>query len=195
MSDRFFLDSNILICSFDQTSPAKARRALALIQEAHRSCTGAISFHVIQEFFNFALRRSLTSITTIDATEYLRTVLQPLPIVHSSHGLYAEALHLQGRRRLSWYDSLIVAAALEADCSVLYSEDLQHGQRFGSTTVTNPFRTWPCSLFFAQQRRRFDTHGSARRNCRRHRSNQNHRGNRAGKNDRIVHRRLVHDAG
>jgi predicted nucleic acid-binding protein len=53
--------------------------------------------------------------------------------------LYAEALRIQNRYRLSWYDALIVAAAVEADCRILYSEDLQHGQRFESTTVRNPF--------------------------------------------------------
>jgi predicted nucleic acid-binding protein len=59
--------------------------------------------------------------------------------VHSSQALYAEALHLQHRYRLSWYDSLILAGAIEAQCSVLYSEDLQHGQRFGDLQIENPF--------------------------------------------------------
>jgi predicted nucleic acid-binding protein len=60
--------------------------------------------------------------------------------VHSSQTLFFLALRTQERYRISWYDSLIVAAAIEADCSILYSEDLQHGQRFESTRVKNPFR-------------------------------------------------------
>ena len=139
MRDRVFLDSNIFIYSFDQTSPAKARSALALIREAQTSHKGVISFQVVQEFFNFALRRSVPPMTTADAVQYLTTVFQPLHTIHSSLALYAEALHTQERYRLSWYDSLIVTAAVEADCDLLYSEDLHDGQRFGRTRVKNPF--------------------------------------------------------
>jgi len=59
--------------------------------------------------------------------------------VHSSRALYGEALRLSDRYRLSWYDSLILAAAIEGQCSVLYSEDLQHGKQFENLHVENPF--------------------------------------------------------
>jgi predicted nucleic acid-binding protein len=59
--------------------------------------------------------------------------------VHSSQALYSEGLALQSRYRMSWYDALIVCAAQQAGCNTLYSEDLQHGQRFGSLRVVNPF--------------------------------------------------------
>jgi predicted nucleic acid-binding protein len=139
MSDSFFLDSSVFIYSFDETSPAKAGRALELVREAHNIRKGVISFQVIQEFFNFALRRSVPPMTVADAGDYLQKVFLPLTTIHSSAGLYEEALHLQSRYRLSWYDALIVMAALEADCRILYSEDLQDGQRFGNLRVRNPF--------------------------------------------------------
>jgi len=75
----------------------------------------------------------------IDAQELLETVLRPLLFVHSSTILFSEAIRLQERYRLSWYDSLIVAAAQQAGCKLLYSEDLQHGQQFGPVTIHNPF--------------------------------------------------------
>jgi predicted nucleic acid-binding protein len=59
--------------------------------------------------------------------------------VHSSQAIYTEALHLQGKSGLSWYDSLIVSAAIQAKCDFLFTEDLQHGQRFGTLQVANPF--------------------------------------------------------
>ena len=59
--------------------------------------------------------------------------------VHSSQALYGAALRLSDRYRLPWYDSLILAAAIEGQCSLLYSEDLQHGQRFEDLQVENPF--------------------------------------------------------
>jgi predicted nucleic acid-binding protein len=74
-----------------------------------------------------------------DAEQYLATVFRPLLGVHSSPALYVEALRLHAQSRLSWYDALIVSAALQAQCDLLYTEDLQHGQRFQSLQVVNPF--------------------------------------------------------
>jgi predicted nucleic acid-binding protein len=139
MSDRFFLDTNIFVYSFDQSATAKAQKAVHLIREALTTQKGVISYQVVQEFFNAALRRFSQPMQTADAEQYLRTVFQPLLGVHSSQALCAEALHLCGQSGLSWYDSLIVSAAIQARCDLLYTEDLQHGQRFGSLQVSNPF--------------------------------------------------------
>jgi predicted nucleic acid-binding protein len=59
--------------------------------------------------------------------------------VQSSQTLFSQALRLEEKYHLSWYDSLIVAAAMEGQCSTLFSEDLQHGQRFGDLQIKNPF--------------------------------------------------------
>ncbi len=139
MSDRFFLDTNIFVYSFDQRSAAKARRAKQLIREALTTQKGVISYQVVQEFFNVALKRFSQPMQTADAEQYLSTVFRPLLGVHSSQALYAEALHLHAQSGLSWYDSLIVSSAIQARCDLLFTEDLQHGQRFGSLQVRNPF--------------------------------------------------------
>lgn len=139
MSDRFFLDTNIFVYSFDHDSAAKARRATQLIQEAVATRKGTISYQVVQEFFNVALRRFAQPMTVAEAEQYLATVFRPLVAVHSSPALYSEALRLNGKHRLSWYDALIVAAATEAGCKLLYSEDLQSGRRFGDLRIENPF--------------------------------------------------------
>lgn len=139
MSDRFFLDTNIFVYSFDRDSAAKARRATQLIHEAVATRKGTVSYQVVQEFFNVALRRFAQPMTVAEAEQYLATVFRPLVAVHSSPALYSEALGLTGKHRLSWYDSLIVAAALESGCKVLYSEDLQSGRHFGDLRIENPF--------------------------------------------------------
>jgi predicted nucleic acid-binding protein len=139
MNGRFFLDTNVFVYSFDRTAPAKARRALQLIRGAVETRKGIVSYQVVEEFFNVALRRFAKPMTLADAEQYLSTVFRPLMAIHSSPGLYGEALRLSDRFRLSWYDSLIVAAAVEGQCSVLYSEDLQSGQRFGDLEIKNPF--------------------------------------------------------
>ncbi len=139
MSDRFFLDTNIFIYSFDQSAAAKARKATELIREALTTQKGVISYQVVQEFFNVALRRFSQPMQTADAEQYLSTVFRPLLGIHSSPALFAEALHLHAQSGLSWYDALIVSAAIQARCDLLFTEDLQHGQRFGTLQVRNPF--------------------------------------------------------
>jgi predicted nucleic acid-binding protein len=139
MSDRFFLDTNIFVYSFDRSAAVKARKATQLIRKALSTQKGIISYQVIQEFFNVALRRFSQPMKAADAEQYLGTVFRPLLAVPSSQALYAEAMHLQAKSGLTWYDSLIVSAAIQAQSDLLFTEDLQHGQRFGSLRVINPF--------------------------------------------------------
>jgi len=140
MSAKFFLDTNIFIYSLGGTPAGKAHRAAELVREAVDSRNGIISYQVVQEFFNVAFRRFAPPMTLVEAEQYLSSVFRPMLAVQSSQGLFADALRLYERYRLSWYDSLIVAAALEAQCSVLYSEDMRHGQTFGDLRIDNPFR-------------------------------------------------------
>ena len=112
---------------------------MQLIREALTTQKGVISYQVAQEFFNVALRRFAQPMQPADAGQYLVTVFRPLLAVHSSQALYAEALQLHARSGISWYDSLIVSAAIQARCDLLYTEDLRHGQRFGDLQVRNPF--------------------------------------------------------
>jgi predicted nucleic acid-binding protein len=139
MSGRFFLDTNIFVYSFDSSAPRKAERAERLIRQAIRSRGGIVSYQVVQEFFNVALRRFAQPMTFAEAEQYLSTTFRPLLSIHSSQALYGEALQTALKYRLSWYDALVVASAIQGHCEVLYSEDLQHGQHFGPLEVSNPF--------------------------------------------------------
>jgi predicted nucleic acid-binding protein len=139
MNVRFFLDTNIFVYSFDRRSAAKAQRSAQLIRQAVATRKGVVSYQVVQEFFNVALRRFEQPMSIAEAEQYLGAVFRPLLAVQSSQALYSEGLRLKDKRRLSWYDSLIIAAAIEAQCGLLYSEDLQHGQRFGDLQIENPF--------------------------------------------------------
>ena len=139
MNARFFLDTNIFVYSFDRSSAAKSRRAAQLIRQAVTTRKGIVSYQVVQEFFNLALRKFEQPMTVAEAEQYLSTVFRPLLAVQSSPALISEALRLTTKHRLSWYDALIVAAASEGGCGILYSEDLQHGQRIGELRIENPF--------------------------------------------------------
>jgi predicted nucleic acid-binding protein len=139
MSGKFFLDTNVFVYSFDASAPKKASRAADLIRQALKTRSGIVSYQVVQEFFNVALRRFARPMSSADAEQYLSTTFRPLLTVHSSQALWSEALRLFSRYKLSWYDAVILASALEGQCDVLYSEDLQHGQSFGSLRIINPF--------------------------------------------------------
>ena len=137
---KVFLDTNLFVYSYDDRDPIKRSMARELIRTVTFDRTGVVSYQVVQEFFHVLLVKAAGKLNTEDAQQVLATVFRPLLAVHSSVALFGDAIHLQKRHRLSWYDSLIVAAAQQSGCATLYTEDLQHGQRFGDLVVINPFR-------------------------------------------------------
>jgi len=139
MSGRFFLDTNIFVYAFDLRAAAKQKKAGDLIRRAADTGEGIISYQVVQEFFSVAFRRFSQPMSAAEAEQYLITVLRPLLAVHSSPAIYFQALRIRENHRISWYDSLIVAAALEGRCEKLYSEDLQPGRKIEGLRIENPF--------------------------------------------------------
>ena len=139
MSDRFFLDTNIFVYLFEPTPAAKRSTAEQLIRGALNSHKGVVSYQVVQEFFNLALRKFAQPFDRNEAERFLANTFRPLLSIQSSAALYSAALRIHFDSHLSWYDSLIVAAALDGGCEVVYTEDLQHGRKFGSLQIKNPF--------------------------------------------------------
>lgn len=139
MSARYFLDTNIFVYSFDPVEPRKAQIAESLVTRGVTSGLGVISYQVVQEFLNVGLRQFKATMTVTELENYFFRILLPMMKIPSSTELFLEALRLQNGHRVGWYDSLIVAGAMQGKCETLYSEDLQHGQRFGELTVQNPF--------------------------------------------------------
>ncbi|MBN2264477.1 MAG: PIN domain-containing protein [Candidatus Aminicenantes bacterium] len=139
MSDRFFLDTNVLVYGFDRASPRKRERAQALVADALTKSRGVISYQVAQEFLNVALRKFENPLTPADAQRYLKIVLEPLCAVFAGVELLHQAIEISAAWKYAFYDALIIAAALQAECSILYSEDLRHGQKIGDLRIVNPF--------------------------------------------------------
>ena len=138
MNVEHFLDTNIFVYMLDETDDLKRRRAEQLVSHSIESGTGCISYQVVQETLNVATRR--LGFAADDSCTLLADVLVPLWTVHPSRELYERGLALRDRYGFSFYDSMIVAGAIQSGCVRLYSEDLQHGQRIQSLTVENPFR-------------------------------------------------------
>ena len=138
MSVDNFIDTNIFIYLFDETSDEKQGIAEELIRQALENGSGGISYQVVQETINILSRKLKAS---SEQTRWmLDNVLEPLWRVNLTRMLVRRALELQSRYRFSFYDSLIVAAALDAGCKTLYTEDLQHGQQVEGLTIVNPFQ-------------------------------------------------------
>lgn len=127
-----FLDSNVLLYLLSADA-AKADRAEALL-----AAGGTISVQVLNEFASVASRKLGMAWGEIrDVLAVARELCAVRPLTVETHD---RALELVGRHSLSLYDALIVAAALEAGCRTLWSEDLQDGKRFGARLVVrNPF--------------------------------------------------------
>ncbi|MBK7541436.1 MAG: PIN domain-containing protein [Candidatus Competibacteraceae bacterium] len=140
MSGVDFLDSNILLYTLDGSNPTKQGVASRLVKQAHLQRTGVISFQVVQETLQVISRKFQVAVRPEDRQTFLRNVLVPLWRVMPSTALYGRALELQARYQYSFYDSLILAAALESGCTRVLSEDLQDGQRIEGLTIENPFK-------------------------------------------------------
>ncbi len=127
-----FLDTNVLIYAF-AAGDQRSARAEALLAEG-----GVIGVQVLNEFTNVVRRKLGWDWPQVDAAlaviEELTEPVRPL-----TGGIHAQALQLARTNSLSFYDALIVAAAADAGCSMLLTEDLQHGRKFGSVTIRNPF--------------------------------------------------------
>lgn len=132
-----FLDANVILYAFD-VDQRKYEIASEIIE---RSLGGdaQISYQVVQEVLNVLTRKAETVLTGHEPQRVLEDVLMPLWRVMPSDTLYSRALGLHSRFGYAFYDSLIIAAALEAGCSRLLSEDLQDGQRIERLTIVNPF--------------------------------------------------------
>lgn len=139
MSVRTFLDTNIFVYAVDQGNRDKQKVADALIGNAIDRRSGVVSYQVVQEFLNVALKKFEVPFTAEQARLYIGAVFRPLFGVQPSLGLFSDALDIRSRHKLSWYDSLIVAAAVEAGCSLLYTEDLKHGTKLNGVLIQNPF--------------------------------------------------------
>lgn len=135
-----FIDSNVFVYLFDETDERKRDIADAITERALQDRSASISFQVVQETLNVVTRKLPQPMTAEDARRFLERVLVPLWRISPSSALYNRALDVQARYRYAFYDSLIIAAALDAGCSRLYSEDLQDGQRIEGLTIENPFR-------------------------------------------------------
>jgi predicted nucleic acid-binding protein len=131
-----FVDSNVLVYVVDRDEASKRAVAARLVAEHAFAVRLVTSTQVLQETFHVLTRKK--RIPAADALEFVATFARRR-VVPSNAEFVRRALSLSIAARLSVWDALIVQAALDGGCTTLYSEDLQHGRRFGALEVVNPF--------------------------------------------------------
>lgn len=134
---RTFLDTNVFVYADDANSPAKQRKAAAVIGALVRSGDAVLSTQVLQEYFATATRK--LKLEPEKARARVRALL-PLEIVRIDPELILSAIDLSIAARISSWDALLIVAARSANCARILTEDLSDGQVIDGVRVENPFK-------------------------------------------------------
>ena len=133
-----FFDTNILVYMLDRSETHKQGIAVDCFSNAVHHDTIALSTQVLHEFYNITTRKLRPTLSAQEAQQQVRH-LCAFEVVGSNATAIMAAMDIVQRYQMQWWDALILEAALRAKADVLYTEDLQHGQRYGALTVVNPF--------------------------------------------------------
>jgi predicted nucleic acid-binding protein len=142
MTDKVFVDSNIWLYALttprDGEEMSKRNKSIESLRELASQKTIVVSIQVINEFHWNMLRKF--KVDDVSVAEIVKVNIESIAVITEvGYSIYRKALDLRKKYSLSFWDSLIVASALEAECEMLYTEDLQHGQIIdGRLTVCNP---------------------------------------------------------
>ena len=139
MSGADFIDSNVFVYLFDRRADAKREIADSVVTRALTEGNAHVSHQVVQATLHVITSKITSPVSPDDAWKFFQQFMAPMWKLSQTPDLYRHGLAIQARYGFSFYDSLIVAAAIDAGCSQLLSEDFQHGQRIEGLTVHNPF--------------------------------------------------------
>jgi predicted nucleic acid-binding protein len=138
MTEKFFVDTNVLVYLYDSSESTKQDIAAQWVHRLWRDHSGRTSIQVLNELYVTLLRKMPRRMSTDQAWEVVHALTEwdPQPI---DRDVLLRGHEIERRYKLSWWDSLIVAAAQLQDCDVLLTEDLRAGMIFDRLTVQNPF--------------------------------------------------------
>ena len=137
MNGKIFLDTNILLYSHDSAAGIKHARARVVMDQLWSMRRGVLSTQVLQEFAVNLRRRISPPLSARETREWIGQYMQWEVVTNTSRSIL-NALELEDRYEISFWDALIVQAAESAGAETLYTEDLSDGQTYGSVRVANP---------------------------------------------------------
>lgn len=135
---RSFFDTNVLLYLFDNSVPAKKARAQEVFYDEVEAGRAVLSTQILQEFYVNATRKLAEPLSAEAAEEQVRDFAR-LPLVRTDEVMILAAIERHRSMSFSFWDALVVEAALRAGADRLLTEDLQHGQEIEDLTVENPF--------------------------------------------------------
>lgn len=138
MKDKVFLDTNIIVYAHDFSSGEKHAVAKEIMDYLWESRKGVISVQVLQEFFVCVTQKIVKPILIKNARMILE-YLSNWEVVVNDKYITLKAIDLQDRYRFSFWDSLIIQAAVQSQAGLLFSEDLPDGQDIMGLKIINPF--------------------------------------------------------
>lgn len=138
MSDKYFVDTNILVYAHDRSAGEKHVRASEVMEKLWNEGSGVLSTQVLQELC-INLRRKASPPLPIPETRRLIQDYLSWEVVVNGPDSAIHALELEERFKISFWDALILHAAERSGATVLYSEDLTAGRSYGPVRVVNPF--------------------------------------------------------
>jgi predicted nucleic acid-binding protein len=140
MTDRIFVDTNVLVYSRDASEPQKQEKAMAWMTRLWNEKSGRLSFQVLNEFYITVTHKLQPGMKPRSAREDVRLLLAWRPIPMDSL-IIEGAWRIQDHFKISFWDALIVSAAQMSKCRYLLTEDLQENRSLGNVQVINPFHT------------------------------------------------------
>ena len=138
MRYKAFFDTNILVYEFDNSSPEKQKISLELLDNWRPSGLFVISTQVLQEFFVVLTKKFRPSFPVKKAQQLIKMYSQYNVYTNTAYTIL-RAIELAEHNMLSFWDGLIVAAAIESNCKILFTEDMNHGQQIEQIKIINPF--------------------------------------------------------
>jgi predicted nucleic acid-binding protein len=138
MSGKAFVDSNVLIYAHDRGAGTKYIRAQEILRALWEDQRGVLSTQVLQEFCVNAQRKASRPVSRLELREAIRDFLHWEIVVNAGDAVL-DAMEIEERYQLSFWDAMIVQAAESANCEILYSEDFAHGEEYEGVLVMNPF--------------------------------------------------------
>jgi predicted nucleic acid-binding protein len=138
MSDKAFFDTNVLVYAFDNGEPEKNAISKQLIHDFGGDGNLVLSTQVLQEFYVTLTKVGRSLLTREEAGELVNDFAE-FPLVQVDKNIISWAMKRHQSKAFSFWDALIVEAALQSGCSQLLSEDMQDGLVIGSLTIRNPF--------------------------------------------------------
>ncbi len=138
MTDRIFLDTNIMVYALDSECVTKQKRAKEILDQFYSDQNYRISTQVVQEFCSVVLKKILPSIPEKKLLEFISTLpLDQVAVIDIN--TITRSLTIKEEYKYSLWDSLIIAAAELSGCNVLYTEDMSNNQVIGNLKIVNPF--------------------------------------------------------